>query len=95
MLAFDPLEEDCPAGPIAYARLVALGARRSFSPALLEDALAAMPAHLESYAVIESERAFPQASILQKIADGAQAEIDPADLDDEEEGEDEADDDAS
>lgn len=95
VLAFDPLEEDCPAGPIAYARLVALGARRSFSPALLEDALAALPAHLESYAVIESERSFPQASILQKIADGAQAEIDPADLDDEEEGEDEADDDAS
>jgi hypothetical protein len=97
VLAFDPLEEDCPEGPIAYARLVAIGARRSFSPALLEDALESIPAHLESYAVIESERAFPQASILQKIAAGQQAEIDPADLDDEDEDGEEGgeDDDAS
>jgi hypothetical protein len=87
VLAFDPLEDDCPDGPIAYARLVAIGARRSFSPALLEDALASIPAHLESYAVIESERSFPQASILQKIADGKQADIDPDDIDDEEEEE--------
>jgi hypothetical protein len=63
--------------------LVAIGARRSFSPALLEDALESIPSHLESYAVIESERSFPQASILQKIAVGAQADIDPEDLDDE------------
>jgi hypothetical protein len=91
VLAFDPLEEDCPEGPIAYARLVAIGARRSFSPALLEDALESIPSHLESYAVIESERSFPQASMLQKIAAGAQADIDPEDLDeeDEEDGDDE------
>lgn len=90
VLAFDPLEEDCPEGPIAYARLVAIGARRSFSPASLEDALEALPRQLESYVVIESERSFPQASMLQKIADGAQAEIDESEL-----GEDDDDDDAS
>lgn len=90
VLAFDPLEEDCPEGPIAYARLVAIGARRSFSPASLEDALEALPQQLESYVVIESERSFPQASMLQKIADGAQAEIDESEL-----GEDDDDDDAS
>ena len=90
VLAFDPLEEDCPAGPIAYARLVAIGARRSFSPALLEDALEALPTQLECYAVIESERSFPQASMLQKIANGAQADIDPSELgEDEDEDEDE------
>lgn len=96
VLAFDPLEEDCPEGPIAYARLIAIGARRSFSPALLEDALEAIPSHLESYAVIESERSFPQASLLQKIAGGAEAQLDPGDLDDEDEeedGEDEEEDD--
>jgi hypothetical protein len=84
VLAFDPLEEDCPAGPIAYARLVALGARRSFSPALLEDALSELPAGLPSYVVIESERAFPQASMLQKLASGAQADIDASELDEDE-----------
>jgi hypothetical protein len=89
VLAFDPLEDDCPQGPIAYARLVAIGARRSFSPALLEDALESIPSQLESYAVIESERSFPQASMLQKIARGAQAEIDAEELgdDDEDDGE--------
>ena len=92
VLAFDPLEDDCPAGPIAYARLVAIGARRSFSPALLEDALEAIPPHLPSYAVIESERSFPQAVMLQKIAAGAAAQLDPADLDDEDAGDDEEDD---
>lgn len=71
VLAFDPLEEDCPEGPFAYARLIAIGARRSFSPALLEDALGALPEGLPSYVVIESERSFPQASLLQKMANGA------------------------
>jgi hypothetical protein len=80
VLAFDPLEDDCPAGPVAYARLVALGARRSFSPALLEDALGAMPQGLPSYVVIESERSFPQASMLQKLAQGAQADLEASDL---------------
>lgn len=76
VLAFDPLEEDCPQGPIAYARLIALGARRSFSPALLEDALSALPQGLPSYVVIESERSFPQASMLQKLAHGVSGELD-------------------
>jgi hypothetical protein len=80
VLAFDPLEEDCPPGPIAYARLIAIGARRSFSPALLEDALEALPPGLPSYAVIESERSFPQASMLQKLANGAQADLDASEL---------------
>ncbi len=76
VLAFDPLEEACPLGPIAYARLIAIGARRTFSPAALEEALHEMPAveGTSRYAVIESERAFPQACTLQRIADGEVAE---------------------
>lgn len=88
VLAFDPLEDDCPEGPLAYARLVAIGARRSFSPALLEDALAALPPHLPSYAVIESERSFPQAAMLQKLAGGTGAELDALSPEDEEEDDD-------
>jgi len=83
VLAFDPLEEDCPEGPIAYARLVAIGARRTFSPASLEDALESLPTQLECYAAIESERSVPQATMLQKMADGAQ--LDPSEADEEEE----------
>jgi hypothetical protein len=91
VLAFDPLEETCPVGPIAYARLIAIGARRSFSPASLEEALEALPASGDaaSYVVIESERAFPQACALQRLADGEAASQDEQleDEDDDEQAE--------
>lgn len=37
VLACDPLRAEPPPGPIVYARMLALGGRRSFSPGLLED----------------------------------------------------------
>jgi hypothetical protein len=94
VLAFDPLEEICPPGPLAYARLIAMGARRSFSPASLEEALSEVEQADEAFVVIESERAFPQASTLQRMAAGSAAD-EPADDDDLDEDEDLDDEEAS
>lgn len=87
VLAFDPLEEICPPGPVAYARLVAMGARRSFSPAALEEALGEVATAEEAFVVIESERAFPQASTLQRMAAGSAESGEESSEDDLDEGE--------
>jgi uncharacterized protein YecE (DUF72 family) len=71
VLAFDPLLAPLPSGPLAYARLRALGARQSFSDAVLEDVqllLQSDPAR-ECYAAIDAERSFDYAVRLQKLAD--------------------------
>jgi uncharacterized protein YecE (DUF72 family) len=71
VLAFDPLEDPCPEGPLCYARLVAIGARRSFSPASLERVVDALGEQQRpSYVVFESERSFSQASALARLASG-------------------------
>lgn len=70
-LAFDPLVQPKPSGRIIYARLRALGARQSFSDALLEDVHALLKAEPsnESFAAIDATRAFDYAVRLQKLAD--------------------------
>jgi hypothetical protein len=73
VLAFDPLLQPRPPGPVVYARLLALGARRSFSDGLLEEVTALLEAEpeAESFVTIDAPRSFEYAVRLQKIADAA------------------------
>ena len=70
LLAFDPLLDPVPEGPIAYARLRALGARKSFSDAVLEDVSVRLGAAMasESFIVIDAPRAFEYAVRLKQLA---------------------------
>jgi uncharacterized protein YecE (DUF72 family) len=70
VLAFDPLLQPRPPGPVAYARLRALGARRSFSDALLEDVHAMLEGEpaAESFVAIDATRSFDYAGRLQKLS---------------------------
>lgn len=73
VLAFDPLLSPRPPGRVAYARLRALGARKSFSDTALEqvhEQLALEPG-AESFVAIDAERSFVPAQRLQAIAQGS------------------------
>jgi uncharacterized protein YecE (DUF72 family) len=70
LLAFDPLIDAAPVASVAYARLRALGARKSFSDAALEAVsaqLAALSA-TRSYVVVDAPRSFEHATRLQHLA---------------------------
>jgi hypothetical protein len=75
VLAFDPLLDPLPEGDIAYAQLRAIGERRSFSEAILEQVQAQLAgAARESFVAIEAPRSFAHAVRLQELAgalDGA------------------------
>lgn len=76
VLAFDPLHDPLPEGEVAYAQLRAIGARRSFSEAILGQVhaqLTSAPAR-ESFVSIEAPRSFGHAVRMQELAgaiDGA------------------------
>jgi uncharacterized protein YecE (DUF72 family) len=72
VLAFDPLIAPRPIGDVTYARLRALGARRSFSESALEDIVQQLATGegQETYVAIDSERSFEPAVKLQRIAGG-------------------------
>lgn len=82
--AFDPLQDDIPAGPIGYARLQALGARQRFGEGLLTEVLDALDDadHERTYVAIESARSFREAKMLQALA-GAMDDEDEDDDDEE------------
>jgi uncharacterized protein YecE (DUF72 family) len=71
VLAFDPLHEPLPAGKAAYARLRAIGARRSFSESVLEDVISLLEADPErdNFVAIEAPRGHTHAVRLLKLAD--------------------------
>ena len=73
VLAFDPLQDELPEGPAAYARLRAIGARRSFSETVLEDVASKLSADPErdSFVAVEAPRGHTHAIRLQRLADGA------------------------
>jgi uncharacterized protein YecE (DUF72 family) len=77
VLAFDPLLQPRPRGPIAYARLRALGARKSFSDALLQDVCALLCAEpaADSFVAIDAPRSFEYATRLQKMVDALEPGI--------------------
>ncbi len=70
LCAFDPLEDETPTGPVAYARLEALGGRQRFSEGLLYDLLEALVegGFEEAYVALESDRSFQEAVRLQQLA---------------------------
>lgn len=76
VLAFDPLLDPLPEGPVAYAQLRAIGARRSFSESVLEQVTALLNGdeERESYAAVDAERSFTHASRLQQLADALRSE---------------------
>lgn len=71
--AFDPLESERPPGDLVYARLRALGHRRSFSEASLQDAIETIGPEQTASGVIsiDAERAFQYATRLQALIDGS------------------------
>lgn len=70
VLACDPLHAAPPAGEVVYARLRALGGRRSFSSGLLEDLLSRLSEHQadEIYVVFDATRAAKHAADLLALA---------------------------
>jgi hypothetical protein len=76
VLAFDPLLDPRPPGPVVYARLTALGVRRSFSDAALDDALDVILSEPveRGYISIDSDRSFKQAQRLSHLIEGAVAQ---------------------
>ena len=69
--AYDPLEDDAPAGPLHYASLRALGARQRFSDGLLYELLERLQESdaEQAYVVLESPHSFKEARLLQALAD--------------------------
>jgi hypothetical protein len=71
VLAFDPLVDPRPAGATAYARLRALGARRNFSQAALEQALAAVQSDEgDAFIAIDAPRSVQHALVLRQLIAG-------------------------
>jgi uncharacterized protein YecE (DUF72 family) len=70
VLAFDPLRDPLPAGDVAYAQLRAIGERRSFSEAILEQvhALLASDPRRQSFVSIDAPRSFAHAVRMQELA---------------------------
>jgi uncharacterized protein YecE (DUF72 family) len=80
VLAFDPLISPRPIGDVTYARLRALGARKTFSEAALEEIAAQVAATegQDTFVAIDSERSFEPAVRLQKIVGGIDDPAPPA-----------------
>lgn len=70
LCAFDPLEDDPPPGPVAYARLKAVGGRQRFSEGLLYEIVEALQeaGYDQAYVALESPRSFQEAVRLQQLA---------------------------
>ncbi|HQY61796.1 MAG: DUF72 domain-containing protein [Myxococcales bacterium] len=67
-LSVDPTREPVPAGPVAYARLRALGESRSFGPAALERVTQAIGDRREAYVVIDSPTALAECKKLRQLS---------------------------
>jgi uncharacterized protein YecE (DUF72 family) len=73
VLAVDPTKEPVPAGPIAYARLRALGETRAYGAAALERVVHALGPRRDAYVVLESDSALAEAKTLRRLAQHARA----------------------
>ena len=71
VLSFDPLVDPRPAGAVSYARLQALGIRRSFSQAALEQALAVLRGDGgdtgDAFVAIDAPRSLQHALAMQQL----------------------------
>jgi len=64
----DPTRDPVPLGPVAYARLRAIGESRSFGPAALERVTKAVGDRREAYVVIDSPTALTECKRLRSLA---------------------------
>ncbi|MFO0680218.1 MAG: DUF72 domain-containing protein [Polyangiaceae bacterium] len=67
VLAVDPSREPVPAGPVAYARLRAMGETRSFGPAALERVATKIGERRDAYVVLETDGALGEAKKLRTL----------------------------
>ena len=84
VLAFDPLEDDAPEGPVGYARLRAIGARSRISSGMLAGAAVKLleGGFATSYLAIDSPTSFRDAKSFQALVAGAMREDEAGDDDD-------------
>jgi uncharacterized protein YecE (DUF72 family) len=93
---FDPLEDPVPPGPMAYARLRALGGRQRFTEGMIFDVLERLADSdaEEAFVAFESSRSFREARLMQQlVASAAGQPMDEGLVDDELEDEDDEDED--
>ena len=71
VLSVDPTRDIVPVGPVAFARLRALGGTRAYSTAALEKVAAAIGDRREVYVVIETAGALKEAKTLRRLVRAA------------------------
>ena len=71
ILAVDPAQDAVPRGQVAYLRMRALGATRSFGGAALDRIVHAVGARRDVYAVIETDTALQEAKRLRSLVKSA------------------------
>jgi uncharacterized protein YecE (DUF72 family) len=71
VLAVDPSRDIVPVGPIAYARLRAVGATRSYSTAALEKIATAIGERRDAYVILETAGALKEAKALRRAVRAA------------------------
>jgi uncharacterized protein YecE (DUF72 family) len=75
VLSVDPARDIVPAGPVAFARLRALGGTRAYSTAALERVASALANRRDAYVVIETAGALKEGKTLRRLvrASGSRA----------------------
>lgn len=71
VLSVDPTRDIVPVGPVAFARLRAVGATRTYSTAALEKVAAAIGERRDAYVVIETQGALKEAKTLRRLVRAA------------------------
>lgn len=67
VLSVDPSRDIVPVGPLAFARLRALGGTRAYSTAALEKIAAAVGGRRDAYVIIETPGALKEAKTLRRL----------------------------
>lgn len=68
VLVIDPTRDPVPAGPVAYARLRAMGETRAYGAAALERVVEAIGDRREAYVVLETTTALDECKCLRALA---------------------------
>jgi uncharacterized protein YecE (DUF72 family) len=67
VLSVDPSRDIVPVGPVAFARLRALGGTRAYSTAALEKVAAGLGDRRDAYVIIETQGALTEAKTLRRL----------------------------
>ncbi|HVJ91630.1 MAG TPA: DUF72 domain-containing protein [Labilithrix sp.] len=71
VLSVDPTRDIVPVGPVAFARLRALGGTRAYSTAALEKVAAAIGSRRDAYVIIETQGALKEGKTLRRLVRAA------------------------